>query len=103
MSKKKTNIKMESTVETVVTPMVEAVITTKKPGRPICEGSDRQARLAARAERIAAGGSVKRGRPSNEGSKRQIKLAAQAVKVAQGFEIKPGRPKMIKAEVAEVV
>lgn len=36
-----------------------------KTGRPIVEGSARQARLAARAERVAAnGGTVKRGRPA---------------------------------------
>lgn len=36
-----------------------------KTGRPIVEGSARQARLAARAERAAAnGGTVKRGRPA---------------------------------------
>ena len=36
-----------------------------KTGRPIVEGSARQARLAARAERaVANGGTVKRGRPA---------------------------------------
>jgi hypothetical protein len=36
-----------------------------KTGRPIVEGSARQARLAARAERAAVnGGIVKRGRPA---------------------------------------
>ena len=36
-----------------------------KTGRPIVEGSARQARLAARAERVAAnGGVVRRGRPA---------------------------------------
>jgi hypothetical protein len=34
-------------------------------GRPVVEGSARQARLAARAARVAAnGGVIKRGRPS---------------------------------------
>jgi len=34
-------------------------------GRPVVEGSARQARLAARAARVAAnGGTVKRGRPA---------------------------------------
>ena len=38
---------------------------TKQRGRPVVEGSARQARLAARAERAAAnGGIVKRGRPA---------------------------------------
>ncbi len=36
-----------------------------KKGRPVVEGSARQARLAARAARVVAnGGTVKRGRPS---------------------------------------
>ena len=38
---------------------------TKQRGRPVVEGSARQARLAARAERAAVnGGIVKRGRPA---------------------------------------
>ena len=69
-------------------------------GRPTVEGSARQARLAARAARIAAGGTVQRGRPAVEGSARQAKLAAQAARVAAGGEIKRGRPAVKKAEVA---
>jgi hypothetical protein len=61
-------------------------------GRPTVEGSARQARLAARAARVAAGGTVQRGRPSVEGSARQAKLAAQAARIAAGGEIKRGRP-----------
>jgi hypothetical protein len=61
-------------------------------GRPTVEGSARQARLAARAVRVAAGGTVQRGRPAIEGSARQAKLAAQAARVAAGGEIKRGRP-----------
>jgi hypothetical protein len=39
--------------------------TKKSKGRPVVEGSARQARLAARAARVAAnGGVVKRGRPA---------------------------------------
>jgi hypothetical protein len=70
-------------------------------GRPTVEGSVRQARLAARAARVAAGGTVQRGRPSVEGSARQAKLAAQAARIAAGGEIKRGRPAVKKAvEVA---
>ena len=69
-------------------------------GRPTVEGSARQARLAARAARVAAGGTVQRGRPSVEGSARQAKLAAQAARIAAGGEIKRGRPSVKKAEVA---
>ena len=61
-------------------------------GRPTVEGSARQARLAARAARVAAGGTVQRGRPAVEGSARQAKLEAQAARVAAGGEIKRGRP-----------
>ena len=61
-------------------------------GRPTVEGSARQARLAARAARVAAGGTVQRGRPAVEGSARQAKLAAQAARIAAGGEIKRGRP-----------
>ena len=71
-------------------------------GRPVVENSARQARLAARAARVAAGGSVQRGRPAVEGSARQAKLAAQAARVAAGGTIKRGRPATKKvAEVTE--
>ena len=70
-------------------------------GRPTVEGSARQARLAARAARVAAGGTVQRGRPAVEGSARQAKLAAQAARIAAGGEIKRGRPSTKKVtEVA---
>lgn len=67
--------------------------TTGKRGRPVIANSARQAKLAARAARVAAGGSVERGRPSNPTSKRQARLAAQAARKAAGVEIKVGRPK----------
>ena len=35
-----------------------------KKGRPVVTNSKRQATLAARAARVAAGGTVKRGRPT---------------------------------------
>ena len=70
-------------------------------GRPTVVGSARQARLAAREARVAAGGKVQRGRPAVEGSARQAKLAAQAARVAAGGTIKRGRPATKKvAEVA---
>ncbi len=70
-------------------------------GRPTVAGSARQARLAARAARVAASGEVKRGRPAVAGSARQAKLAAQAARIAAGGEIKRGRPAVKK--VAEPV
>ena len=70
-------------------------------GRPTVEGSARQARLAARAERVAAGGEVKRGRPAVQTSARQAKLAAQAARIAAGGSIQRGRPSTKKVtEVA---
>lgn len=69
-------------------------------GRPTVEGSARQTRLAARAARVAAGGTVQRGRPAVEGSVRQAKLAARAIRVAAGGEVKRGRPATKQVEVA---
>ncbi len=65
---------------------------TGKRGRPTVSTSARQARLEARAARVAAGGEVKRGRPASEGSARQAKLAIKAAKIAAGETIKRGRP-----------
>ena len=72
----------------------------KSKGRPTVEGSARQARLAARATRVAAGGEVKRGRPAVEGSVRQAKLAARAARVAAGGAVRRGRPATKQVEVA---
>jgi hypothetical protein len=41
---------------------------------------------------------VKRGRPVVNGSKRQAVLAMREAKRAQGIEIKRGRPKMVKTD-----
>jgi hypothetical protein len=71
---------------------------TGKRGRPVIENSARQAKLTARAERVANGGSVERGRPANPNSKRQARLAAQEARKAAGVEIKVGRPKTVKAD-----
>jgi len=82
--------------KTVTAEIVTAVITEKaagKRGRPVVGTSARQAKLAAREARIAAGGSVERGRPANPESKRQARLSAQAARAAAGVAIKPGRPK----------
>ena len=77
-------------------PKVTTVVTEKaagKRGRPVVGTSARQAKLAAREARIAAGGSVERGRPANPDSKRQARLAAQVARAAAGIAIKVGRPK----------
>ena len=87
--------------------VAEATKETAKRGRPVIEGSARQAKLAAKEAKVAAGEVISRGRPSNPESKRQARLAAQAARVAQGLEVKVGRPKgsgkpKVEAEVAEV-
>ena len=67
--------------------------SSAKRGRPVVNTSARQAKLAAREARVAAGGSIERGRPSNPTSKRQARIAAQEARKAAGAEIKVGRPK----------
>jgi len=101
MSKAKANVET-ATAETVKGPK----------GRPVVANSARQARLVARAARVAAGGTVSKGRPSNPESKRQARLAEKAARIAAGEVIKAGRPKSaepkapkpkkVKAEVPAV-
>jgi len=67
--------------------------SSAKRGRPVVNTSARQAKLAAREARVAAGGTVERGRPANPNSKRQARIAAQEARKAAGVEIKVGRPK----------
>ena len=78
---------------------------SKRRGRPVVENSTRQAKLAARIARVAAGGSISKGRPANPDSKRQARLQAQTARAAAGIVIKPGRPKTVKVEeaIAETV
>ena len=73
-------------------------VKTAKRGRPVVTTSARQAKLAARAQRVANGGSIERGRPANPNSKRQARLAAQAARKAAGIEVKVGRPKTVKTD-----
>jgi hypothetical protein len=72
---------------------------TKKKGRPVDPNSPRQIRIVEKA-RLREEGLLRRGRPEVEGSARQQRMQARAEKLAAGVQIKPGRPKMIKAEVA---
>jgi hypothetical protein len=74
-------------------------VKSTKRGRPVLEGSARQMRLQARAERVSNGGSIERGRPTNSGSARQQRLAERAAKLAAGIEVKRGAPKKVKVEV----
>lgn len=75
---------------------------TTKRGRPTVSTSARQARLEARAARVAAGGSVGRGRPSNGESARQKKLSERAAKIASGVVIKRGAPKKATVDAEAV-
>jgi len=85
------------------TVVAEATKETAKRGRPVIEGSARQAKLAAKAAKVAAGETISRGRPSNPASKRQARLAAQAARKAQGLEVKVGRPKKVETAEAPAV
>ena len=69
-----------------------------KRGRPAVAGSKRQAVLAARAEKVAAGGTLSKGRPVNVNSKRQQALAAKT----SGAEVKRGRPSRNSESTAHV-
>ena len=81
-----------------------------KRGRPSVAGSKRQAVLAARAEKVAAGGTLSKGRPVNVNSRRQQALAAQAEgrrlaaldgkAVTTNGEAKQGRPSRNSQSIA---
>lgn len=66
-------------------------IETRRRGRPVVEGSDRQKRLAAIEAKKAAGIEVKRGRPVNTNSERQKRLAERESKLQSGA-LRLGRP-----------
>ncbi len=57
--------------------------TTNKPaakrGRPTVEGSKRQAVLAMRAAKVAAGGEIKRGRPAGTKKVAEVTIEVKAV------------------------
>ena len=88
MSKKKT-----TTPEVAVTAAVANVEANvaKALGRPSNPSSARQKRIAELETKRAAG-DCKRGRPTVAGSKRQDVLAARAAKVANGGTLSKGRP-----------
>lgn len=79
---------------------VAVATESKSKGRPVVANSVRQMKLAAQAERIANGGSIKRGRPTASTSKRQERLAERATLLASGVTIKPGRPKKVAEGVS---
>lgn len=75
--------------ETEPCQIMEAV--NKQLGRPVNPESVRQKKIAEREAKRAAG-ELKRGRKVVEGSKRQAVLAARAAKVAAGVALSKGRP-----------
>jgi hypothetical protein len=76
----------------------EGVTKSTRPGRPVNLDSVRQKMLAEK-QRLREDGLLRRGRPSVEGSARQARMQARAEKIAAGIQIKPGRPKVIKENV----
>ena len=52
--------------------------TTAKRGRPTVEGSKRQAVLAMRAAKVAAGGEIKRGRPAGTKKTTEVSVEVKA-------------------------
>jgi hypothetical protein len=84
--------------EVVITVTNEGVTKSTRPGRPVNLDSVRQKMLAEK-QRLREEGLLRRGRPSVEGSARQARMQARAEKIAAGIAIKPGRPKVIKENV----
>lgn len=78
----------------------EVTKTTKTLGRPVNPDSVRQ-KVLAEKQALREAGLLKRGRKMVEGSKRQAVLAARAAKIAAGIELKPGRPKMTEEALAK--
>jgi hypothetical protein len=81
----------------IVTVAEVATAEIKRKGRPVDPNSPRQLRLAEQA-RLREEGLLRRGRPEVEGSARQARMQARAEKLAAGISIKPGRPKVVKPE-----
>ena len=81
----------------IVTVAEVATAEIKRKGRPVDPNSPRQLRLAEQA-RLREEGLLRRGRPAVEGSARQARMQARAEKLAAGISIKPGRPKVVKPE-----
>jgi len=86
------------TEEVVITVTNEGVTKSTRHGRPVNPDSVRQKMLAEKQKQREAG-LLRRGRPAVEGSTRQARMQARAEKIAAGIQIKPGRPKVIKESV----
>jgi hypothetical protein len=74
--------------------------TTAKRGRPTVEGSKRQAVLAMRAAKVAAGGEIKRGRPATRNKTTEITVEVKVKPSKAQRQAAMKKPAMI--EVADV-
>lgn len=86
----------------IVTVAQVATAEIKRKGRPVDPNSPRQIRLAEQI-RMREEGLLRRGRPAVEGSARQARMQARAEKIAAGISIKPGRPKVKNVEIVTSV
>jgi len=92
------NDDVESQTEEVIINITnEGVTKSTRPGRPVNPDSVRQ-KVLAEKQKLREAGLLRRGRPAVEGSARQTRMQARAEKLAAGIPIKPGRPKMVKPE-----
>ena len=69
-----------------------------KRGRPTVEGSKRQAVLAMRAAKVAAGGEIKRGRPS-----KQITVEVDVVAKTKTIKSKAQKQAAMTSKLAEAI
>lgn len=86
----------------IITVAEVATAEIKRKGRPVDPNSPRQVRLAEQI-RMREEGLLRRGRPEVEGSARQQRMQARAEKIASGISIKPGRPKVKNVEIVTSV
>ena len=96
------DVTTETAVETTPEVTVEVTLPVevkKAPGRPVSTTSERQKRLAARAARVASGGSDRPGRPIMKESARQQAIEARNARIAAGDIPKRGRPPFPKPAV----
>jgi FKBP-type peptidyl-prolyl cis-trans isomerase 2 len=67
---------------------------TAKRGRPVVNGSKRQAVLVMRAAKVAAGGEIKRGRPAGTKKADTVNVAVKAKKVSKTMAVVDFNPEL---------
>jgi len=70
-------------------PKKETTATTVKRGRPVVEGSKRQAVLAMREAKRASGIEIKRGRPKGTGTKKEENMGEKINKLKAAKTVTP--------------